>query len=383
MSPAPAGGAGDRAAPGGGWRAVWFEGPRRVRVRPVPAAAPGPGEALVRTRLSAISTGTELAAYRGRLDPDLPRDETLGALREGSFRFPFPYGYASLGVVDSVAESVVSPPPPGSPGPGDRVFAFVPHKSAFVAPLGDLLRPPPGLPDERAVLFPYLETAVNLLLDGRPLVGERVVVFGQGALGLALTALLSQLPLDRLVTVEPAADRRARSLEFGADAAVSPGDFAEGSGDGSRDGAESAATAVREHCPEGADLVFEVSGSGAALDGALRSVAPEGRIVVGSWLAGGPTALDLGGFFHRGRVRIVSSQVSRLPPLGPAWTVARRRATAWKLLRDTPLERLVTLRTPLERAGEAYEALDRGAALVALLVGSASGSESGSEFRPD
>lgn len=338
----------------GDWRALRFEGPRRVAARPVPAEAPGPGEAVVRTRLSAVSSGTELAAYRGLLDPALPRDETLGALRGGTFRFPFEYGYASLGTVEAVGPS----PPPDTPRPGERVFAFVPHRDAFVAPLDDLLRPPPGLPDERAVLFPYQETAVNLLLDGRPLVGERVVVAGQGALGLALTALLARMPLGRLVAVEPRADRRDRALEFGAGAAVSP------------EAAEGVAAAVREHCPEGADLVFEVSGNGAALDGALGYTAPEGRIVVGSWLSGGPTALDLGGFFHRGRVRIRSSQVSRLPPLGPAWTVGRRRDLAWQLLGDTPLERLVTHRTPLARAGRAYEALDRGEALVALLVSS-------------
>lgn len=342
------------ARPADDWRAVWFEEPRRVAVRPVPAAAPGRGEAVVRTGVSAISSGTELAAYRGLLDPALPRDESLGALRGGCFRFPFRYGYAALGIVEAVGPS----PPPDTPRPGDRVFAFVPHQDAFAAPLASLLRPPPALPDERAVLFPYLETAVNLLLDGRPLVGERVVVVGQGALGLALTALLARMPLGRLLAVEPRADRRDRALEFGAEAAVSP------------EGVEGAAAAVREHCPDGADLVFEVSGNRAALEGALRYMAPEGRIVVGSWLAGGPTALDLGGFFHRGRVQIRSSQVSRLPPLGPAWTVARRRDLAWQLLGDTPLERLVTHRTPLGRAGRAYEALDRGEALVALLVSS-------------
>lgn len=349
--------AGGKAAPAGkteGWPAVWFEEPRRVAVRPIPAAAPGPGEAVVRTRCSAISSGTELAAYRGLLDPALPRDETLGALRGGTFRFPFQYGYASLGIVEAVGPS----PPANTPGPGDRVFAFVPHQEAFVAPLDSLLRPPPGLPDERAVLFPYQETAVNLLLDGRPFVGERVVVVGAGALGLALTALLARMPLGGLLVVEPRADRRARASAFGAEAAVSP------------EGAGGAAAAVREHCPGGADLVFEVSGNRAALDGALGYTAPEGRLVVGSWLAGGPTKLDLGGFFHRGRVQIRSSQVSRLPPLGPAWTVARRRRTAWSLLGATPLERLVTHRTPLSRAGLAYRALDRGEALVALLVSS-------------
>ena len=332
--------------------AVWFEGPRRIGVRREALPGPQAGEALVRTRLSAISSGTELAAYRGRLDPGLARDETLPALRGGAFRFPFPYGYASVGVVERLGEPAppgAGPPPAGALAPGDRVFAFVPHRTAFTAAAADLERPPPGIPDERAALFPYLETAVNLLLDGRPLAGERVAVLGQGALGLALTALLARFPLDDLVTADPDPERRARSREFGASSSVPPEE------------AESASGAR-------ADLVFEVSGNPAALDGALRLAAPEGRIVVGSWLAGDPTPLDLGGAFHRGRLRLVSSQVSRLPPLGPAWSVARRRKTAWRLLAEVPLERLVTLRTPFAEAASAYESLDRGGALAALLL---------------
>lgn len=332
--------------------AVWFEGPRRIGVRREPVPPLRAGEALVRTRFSAISSGTELAAYRGRLDPGLPRDEALPALSGGAFRFPFPYGYASVGVVERLGEpppAAADPPPAGALSPGDRVFAFVPHRTAFTAAAADLERPPAEIPDERAALFPYLETALNLLLDGRPLAGERVAVLGQGALGLALTALLARFPLDDLAATDPDPDRRARSREFGASSSVPP-EEAE-SGLGAR-----------------ADLVYEVSGNPAALDQALRLAAPEGRIVVGSWLAGDPAPLDLGGAFHRGRLRLISSQVSRLPPLGPAWSVARRRETAWRLLREVPLERLVTLRTPFAEAASAYESLDRGGALAALLV---------------
>ena len=96
-------------------------------------------------------------------------------------------------------------------------------------------------------------------------------------------------------------------------------------------------------------------------------------MIAGSWLAGGETPLDLGGWFHRGRIRIVSSQVSHLPPLEPSWTVERRRRTAWELLGGVPLETLVTLRAPLADAGMAYARLDAGEELAALLVSSSSG----------
>ena len=177
-------------------------------------------------------------------------------------------------------------------------------------------------------------------------------------LGLALTALLARYPLGGLIAVEPRPERRRLSLEFGAHEAVAP---------------EEAEERVRGTFQGGAELILEVSGSRSALDLAIRLAAREGRVIAGSWLAGAPTALDLGGWFHRGRIRVVSSQVSHLPALGPSWTVARRRQLTWTLLESVALETLVTHRIPLAEAGKAYARLDAGEALAALLVSSASG----------
>ena len=77
---------------------VVFAGPRVVRTELRPVRAPGPGEVQVRAVCSAISAGTELLAYRGELPASLPLDPALPAL-EGSFTFPFTYGYAAAGRV--------------------------------------------------------------------------------------------------------------------------------------------------------------------------------------------------------------------------------------------------------------------------------------------
>jgi NAD-dependent DNA ligase len=52
----------------------------------------------IRTAFSGVSGGTEMLAYRGELDADMPRDETLGSLG-GTFQYPFAYGYAAAGTV--------------------------------------------------------------------------------------------------------------------------------------------------------------------------------------------------------------------------------------------------------------------------------------------
>ena len=47
-----------------------------------------------------------------------------------------------------------------------------------------------------------METAVNLVQDGAPILGERVLVLGQGVVGLLTASLLSEFPLESLVTVD-------------------------------------------------------------------------------------------------------------------------------------------------------------------------------------
>jgi threonine dehydrogenase-like Zn-dependent dehydrogenase len=57
-----------------------------------------------------------------------------------------------------------------------------------------------------------METAVNLVQDGAPILGERVLVLGQGVVGLLTASLLSEFPLESLVAVDDFELRRKASL---------------------------------------------------------------------------------------------------------------------------------------------------------------------------
>jgi 2-desacetyl-2-hydroxyethyl bacteriochlorophyllide A dehydrogenase len=321
-------------------RALAFTGPRRVVLVDDDCPSPPAGHVLVRTRVSAISAGTELLVYRGELPAGRPVDETLPALGGAPFAYPLRYGYAAVGEVHAAGDDV---PPYWT---GRRVFAFQPHASAFVAPLAELLEVPAGLDAERAALFANMETAVNLVLDGAPRIGERVVVVGQGVVGLLTTALLARFPLDALVVVDPVSTRAHLGRALGAGAAVA--DAA---------GARAALGAG------GADLTFELSGDPAALDAAISVTGREGRVVVGSFYGAKRAAVDLGGHFHRGRLSLSSSQVSRIAPaLAGRWDRSRRRELAWRELARIDTSPFVTHRFGLGRAAEAYACLDAGPA---------------------
>jgi threonine dehydrogenase-like Zn-dependent dehydrogenase len=110
--------------------------------------------------------------------------------------------------------------------------------------------------------------------------------------------------------------------------------------------------------PGGADLVYELSGSPAALDQAIQACGYAGRVVMGSWYGQKRANLDLGGRFHRSRIRLISSQASSLAPeLSGRWTKERRFSVAWKMLGQVRPARWITQRFPLEQAGSAYRLL--------------------------
>jgi 2-desacetyl-2-hydroxyethyl bacteriochlorophyllide A dehydrogenase len=323
-------------------RCLVFTAPSQVEIRQERLPSLAPGELLVRTLLSAISAGTELMIYRGQAPAELPADSTLPAL-SGSLSFPLKYGYAAVGRIvelgDDLEPSLL----------GRLVFAFQPHQTHFVARPQDTILLPPDIPLERAVLLPSCETAVNLVHDGRPLAGEKIVIFGQGVVGLLTTALLAAMTPSILLTLDPFDLRRRKSLALGAHQALDPSE---------PDVELRLAQALSDPPPSGADLAFEVSGDPAVLDAALRVCGFAGRVVIGSWYGKKRAALDLGGEFHRSRIQLIASQVSTIAPeLRGRWTQERRLAFALSFLQKTRAEGLITHRVDFEEAATAYRLL--------------------------
>jgi 2-desacetyl-2-hydroxyethyl bacteriochlorophyllide A dehydrogenase len=318
---------------------LYFTAPRQVITREETLPSPQADQVLVRTVLSAISAGTESLIYRGLFPQELSIDENIHALG-GKFEYPLKYGYCAVGKVIAAGKEVASTWQ-------DRyVFAFNPHESHFLAQTQDLQPLPHGLAPEDAVFLPNMETAINLVMDGAPLIGEQIVVFGQGVVGLLTSALLSRFPLEQLITVDKYALRRQSSLDVGAYASLEAG-------------TSNLLEQLKAYLPAGADLAYELSGSPAALDQAIASVGFSGRVVIGSWYGQKRANLDLGGRFHRSRIRLISSQVSTLAPeLSGRWDKARRFELAWKMLAQIKPSHFVSHRFPIREAAQAYSLLD-------------------------
>lgn len=321
-------------------RTLIFAGTREVRIEASPVPEPGPGQLLVQTDVSSISAGTEMLVYRNQF----PQNLSVDAMIEGmgnTFSYPLPYGYAAVGHVIAIGTGA------GQDWVGRRVFAFHPHSSHFVISPLDAVPLPETVNLEAATFLPNMETAVNLVQDGAPRLGERVAVLGQGVVGLLVTALLARFPLAGLTAVDSFARRRSESLAAGADEAHAPDEAIAGD----------------------MDLVFELSGAPEALNQSISLAGYAGRIVVGSWYGRKSAPIDLGGRFHRNRIQIISSQVSTIAPdLSGRWNKTRRLTTAWNMVEQLDPERWITQRFPIAQAADAYRLLDEQPAETVQVV---------------
>lgn len=316
---------------------VRFVAPEQTDVITESAPSPSSGEVRVRTRYSAISPGTERLVYQGNVPQALEADHSIDALQEEDFSYPLSYGYACVGEVEEVGKDV------SSDWDGARVFSFQPHVSRFVATPGALVRLPDSVSLRDAALLPSVETAVTLVMDGRPMIGETVTVLGQGVVGLLTVQLLAQHPVASLHAVDPVEARRSVSAELGAQTFSSAAELTE---------------TLQETLPDRSDLTYELTGTPSVLNDAIQATGYSGRVVVGSWYGTKSAPLNLGGHFHRSRLNIISSQVSTIDPsLRGRWTKDRRMSTVLDLLSELAPSRLITEQFPVEQAPEVYTRL--------------------------
>jgi threonine dehydrogenase-like Zn-dependent dehydrogenase len=297
----------------------------------------------VRASYSLISSGTELKIFKGHFDDDAALDVNIKDMKSERMTYPLSYGYCLVGVVVDCGSEL-----PRENYLGKTVFTFSPHATHVVTDADAVQIVPDGIDPQDAIFMPSVETALSLVHDAHVRLGENVAIYGQGLIGLLVTALLSRGTsddssgrFDSVTTFDMIPDRLAVSSKMGASQALIPGKNTQG-----------------VHF----DVSIEVSGNARALQSAIDNTVNGGRVIVGSWYGNKDVSLKLGIDFHRSHKTIQTSQVSEIPAsLSQLWTKERRFAFTWDLVKQLrPGRRLLTKVLPLESAQEAYEALDNG-----------------------
>jgi 2-desacetyl-2-hydroxyethyl bacteriochlorophyllide A dehydrogenase len=327
---------------------VIFPEPRRVELDAGELADPGPGQVLLRTERTLISTGTELTA----LTNDFPPNSAWA----NYIQFPVRnMGYSSVARVEAVGEGVTNAKV------GDRVGSMAPHATRALYPAARLWPIPDGVDAEAATFATLAEIVLNGLRRGRVVFGESIAIVGAGLLGQLAAAFCRVAGAGPVIVIDTAESRLATALRMGATHTLA------GTAEAVRD---EVSALTRERM---ADVVFEITGNQHAIPGALKLARKLGRVVLlGS--PRGPVTLDLHDEAHSIGLEIIGAHNSTHPPaatVNTPWGIDRHVELflEWQADRRVDVRPLVTHRYPWRETPDAYAMLleDRTRALGVVL----------------
>ncbi len=194
---------------------------------PVPSAS-GPN-LVVETRATVVSAGTERMLLefgrsslvgKARSQPDKVRQvidkmrtdgigPTIGAVR-AKLEAPIPLGYCNAGIVVDTGERA------GAFSVGDRVVSNGWHAEYVRVPYTIAAKIPENVDFEAASFTPLASIGLQGIRLAAPTLGETVVVFGLGLIGL-LTVQLLRANGCRIIGIDPDPSRLRLGEQFGAD----------------------------------------------------------------------------------------------------------------------------------------------------------------------
>ena len=341
-------------------RALMAVAPRTTELVEYDEPPLGDRDVRIKSEFAAPKHGTESHAYLDdqrrlarRFHPEyrifVPADADADAGRP----FPRRLGNMTVGTVTEVGGAVTRFKV------GDRVYGHLPirethsvpedrpYKSMAAGPREQELHlVPPELSPEQVVLLDPAHFALAAVRDADVRVGERVAVFGLGAIGLMILQMTILSGAVAVYAIDPLPSRRALARRLGANACYDPA------------ACDVGLEIKRATAGAGVDVAIEVSGNYGALQDAIRAVHYSGLVVTVSNYHGPGTALHLDEEWHLTRVTVRSS----MPVWGnpsrdhPLWDDRRVEETALQLMRAGRLQSdgLVHPIVPFEQSAEAY-----------------------------
>lgn len=139
---------------------------------------------------------------------------------------------------------------------------------------------PESISDVAGAVLEPLGVAMHALDLSHVQLGAAVAVVGCGPIGLLLLQLLRSRAVDGVLAVEPLEHRRTAAAAAGADLVLAPDDVADDGIPATLLDPPGGPALSAGYPAEGADVVFEVTGSVSAVETALRLARPGGRVVL-------------------------------------------------------------------------------------------------------
>lgn len=295
------------------FRGLYIDADRNAVLRTAPLPPLGEDQVRVRTEFASIKHGTEFYNLSGyspfdtqRYDGDLqlfvPRDEAESAKPfAGDF-----VGNTAVGTVIEAGYAVTAF------RIGDRVYGYGPACELLTGKEDQFHLLTAPLTEADAVCIDPAFIAYAAVRDARVCLGDNVIVFGLGAIGLLAVQMLKQAGCLHIIAVDLFERRRALAETFGADLTLDPARC-------------DVAMEVRRFLGHGADIAIEASGSYKALREAIRSVRKCARILTLGFYHGKDTDLHLDKEWFHNRLEMICSLPDWGNPLRdyPLWTRER------------------------------------------------------------
>lgn len=320
--------------------------PRRAEFESVTIPQCPPDGLVVRARVTAVSTGTELRVFR------LIPVDAEGAFMHANvpFEVPTENGYAMVGDVVDVGSDV------DAFAVGERVVVPVAHKHVGVASAASAVKVPDGVSDHHAAFLNIIEVGHMALRRGNPTPGETVAVVGLGVVGLSALAFCRAFGF-RTVAIDGVAERLDIATAMGADLVISPdaGDLEE--------------RVLEMTDGYGVDQVIEAASVWPAIETGMRIAARKAAVVVVARHTDIPAFNPVG---HPYLQKDLTLNVTYgHAPEGQRWERRRSHSLTMEMLASGQLDidPLITHRVGWRRLPEMYERLDQGErAIVGVTV---------------
>jgi 2-desacetyl-2-hydroxyethyl bacteriochlorophyllide A dehydrogenase len=230
--------------------------PRQLAFEEIPTPEPGPEEVLVKTVLSGVSVGTEMAVYLGKIS-------NLSTGRWGYWNgYPIPVGYELVGLAAKVGKEI------RDVREGDRIVGLAPHGTWGLLNPHRFTPIPEGVSDEEATMTVLGATTTHGIRRAGIQYGEKVLVLGLGVVGLLAALHARRAGTSDVVVADPLAAKRNLAEELGFGTALDPlgQDFEQRIAERTRG--------------MGVDAVIEASGHPSAIPPALQAARRGGRILI-------------------------------------------------------------------------------------------------------
>ena len=306
---------------------LWHTSESKSEIKTIHVPEPMQEEIVIQSVYSLISTGTERMAACGKIPSEMHQIMRVPNM-EGSFSLPIKYGYSLAGKVINGPLEIMN----------KTVHLMHPHQDFVKGKNLSISLVPEDIPLKISVLASNMETAINILWDSKITAGQRVLICGFGLIGALTSLLVSQIPAVKVIVHETNQARQKVATELGFQL-FEPGDsnlafF---------------------------DVAINTTSNEDALQLCIDRTLPEATIVEASWYGNIKVNLNLGTWFHSGRKKIISSQVSEIPShMKPAFTFERRKQVVFEILCNPVFQKLPISEIPFEESPKVFDRLRNG-----------------------